>query len=94
MNKNTIIALVIGAVVLIGAVYMLFFSTKPQEGLTGDVPTSAEEAVFVNLTNQLEPLKFETGILRDLRFTALVDIHTDVLPEGSFRRDPFAPLSK
>jgi hypothetical protein len=53
-------------------------------------PLSPAETTFVNLATQLEPLGFDTAILSDPRFMALVDIHTAVIPESAGRRDPFA----
>lgn len=93
LNKNLIIAIVIGVVLLTGAGYLLFFSS-PLPAVTETQPTSPEELTFVNLTSQLEPLGFDTSILADPRFMALVDIHTAVVPESAGRRDPFAPIGR
>ena len=91
MNRNTIIAIVIGVVVLLAAAYLLFLKPDSSATVTSTEPTSPVENTFVNLASQLEPLGFDTTILSDPRFTALVDIHTAILPETSGRRDPFAP---
>jgi hypothetical protein len=91
MNKQTIIAAVIGVVLLAGAGYLLFLQPPSADTLTASEPTSPAETTFVNLASQLEPLGFDTSILTDPRFMALVDIHTAILPEAVGRRDPFAP---
>ncbi len=93
MDKNTIIAIVIGFVFLTGAGYFLF--VKPATGtntitVEGNASTSPEESTFVNLAAQLEPLGFDTSILSDPRFVSLIDLHTAVIPEPAGRRDPFA----
>lgn len=91
-NKNTIIALVIGAVLIIAAVYLLFLQPPATVVVVETTPGSPEEMTFISLAAQLTPLEFNTGILADPRFMALVDIHTPVVSEPSGRRDPFAPL--
>jgi len=92
MSRNTIIAIVIGLVVLAAAAYMLFFRTDAS-AVSSSVPTTPAEATFVNLAEQLKPLGFDTTILSDPRFIALTDIHTAILPEPIGRKDPFAPLA-
>ncbi len=92
-NKNTLIALVIGAVLIIGAIYLLFLQPPATVVVVESTPASPEEMTFVSLAAQLEPFDFDTSILSDPRFTALVDIHTPVVSEPNGRRDPFAPLS-
>ncbi len=97
MDKNTIIAVVIGVVFLSGAGYFLFIkpATSPSPtGVDTSAPTSAEELIFVNLAAQLEPLGFDLSILSDPRFTALRDLHTPIFLEPAGRRDPFAPLGR
>lgn len=92
MNRNTVIALVIGIVLLGAAAYLLFFKS-PTDGLVVTAsPTSPAESTFVNLASKLEPLGFDTSVLSDPRFTALRDIHTTIVPETAGRRDPFAPI--
>lgn len=92
MNRNTLIAIVIGIGLLLAAGYFLFMRAPQEAPLTSSEPTSPAELTFVNLASQLEPLGFNTGILSDPRFTSLVDIHTAIVPEPAGRRDPFAPL--
>jgi hypothetical protein len=92
MNKNTIIAIVAGIVVLGTAAYMLFARTQSTVAVDSTAPVSPAEITFVSLASQLEPLTFDKSILSDPRFTSLVDIHTAVVPETAGRRDPFAPI--
>lgn len=92
MNKQNIIAVAIGAVLLVGAAYLLFLKPPAADTVTESAPISPAEITFVNLASQLEPLGFDTSILTDPRFVALVDIHTAILPEPQGRHDPFAPL--
>jgi hypothetical protein len=94
MNRNTLIALVIGFVLLGAAGYLLFLKPQSTVALSSTSPISPEEITFVNLTAQLDPLGFNTSILADPRFMSLVDIHTAILPEVSGRRDPFLPLGR
>lgn len=94
MDKNTLIAVAIGFLLLTSAGYFLFVrpATAPTSGVALDssMPVSPEETTFVNLAAQLEPLGFDTSILSDARFVSLIDLHTAVIPEASGRRDPFA----
>jgi hypothetical protein len=93
MDRNTLIALVIGGVLTVGAVYMLFFKHADTSAtLTASLPSSPVESTFVNLIEQLGHIQFDTSILSDPRFLSLQDIHTAVFPESSGRKDPFAPL--
>lgn len=92
MNRNTLIALIIGIILLLGAGIALFSSSAGTVALQSSTTTSDAEATFVNLTAQLEPIGFDTSILSDPRFTSLVDIHTAIVPEPTGRRDPFAPI--
>ncbi len=92
MKQNTIIAIVVGIVLIGVGAYLIFLRPVSTVAVSSTAPTSPAESTFVNLAAQLEPLGFDTGILSDPRFTALVDIHTAIIPEASGRRDPFAPL--
>jgi len=94
MNKNTIIAIGIGVLVLAAAGYIIFGRSTPTAGVSATAPASPAELTFVNLASQLEPLGFDTSILSDSRFLSLTDIHTAIIPETPGRRDPFGPLGK
>lgn len=92
ISKNTVIALVVGVVLIVAAVYLLFFQSPSTPVVIESAPASPEEMTFVNLAAQLEPLGFDTGVLADPRFISLVDLHTPVVGEPGGRRDPFAPF--
>jgi hypothetical protein len=94
MNQKLIIVIVVIIIGLAIPGYFLLSSQSSGDAVVASAPTSEAEAVFVNLANQLVPLGFDTAILSDPRFTALVDLHTAVLPETLGRHDPFAPFGK
>ncbi len=95
MNKTTTIAIAaVGIVIIAAAGYLLFLKPQDTSAVTAAGPTSPDETTFQNLTAQLEPLGFDTSVLDDPRFKALVDIHTAILPEAAGRPDPFAALGR
>lgn len=93
-NQTAVILIVLGLVVLGAIAYLLFGQgeTDPAVVIT-DTTVTERELVFINLTAQIEPIKFESEILTDPRFLALQDLRTAVVPETEGRPDPFAPLS-
>ncbi len=91
ISKTTGILIVLGILVLAAAGYLLLRPAPPVMTTTG-APGSDAEAVFVSLTAKLDPVTFDTSVLKDPRFQSLVDIRTAILPEPSGRTDPFAPL--
>ncbi len=90
-HKNIVIGL---AVVIIAAVVYLIVwgGGSPTPDLTASAGGSAAELYFVNLASELDGISFDTSVLRDPRFVALIDIRTAILPEDSGRPDPFAPI--
>jgi hypothetical protein len=92
-SKIKIIIAFLVIALLLGAGYLLFFNNNSDATAVSAVgaPTSAAQATFINLTNQLDPITFDTSVLSDPRFTALIDIHTAILPETEGRSDPFSP---
>jgi hypothetical protein len=81
-------------IVLAGCVWYFFGRTSSEEIVgIGAGPSSGSEAIFIALATQLGTISFDTAIFGDPRFSALQDIHTNVVPEAAGRRDPFAPLS-
>lgn len=95
ISKNTTILIASGIVVLGLVAYFLWMRPASQEPITaGDAAGAANEAqaTFLTLAAQLDPVGFDTKILEDPRFTALVDIKTVIMPEMSGRPDPFAPI--
>lgn len=94
MNKNTIILIVLGILLLGAAGYLLFGKGSQDPTVSIEAgPTSAVEQTFINLTAQISPVSFDTSILQNAHFNALVDLETAIVPEESGRIDPFAPLT-
>lgn len=89
-DKNLVISIVVGVVILAVAAYLLFFKSSGTVAVVVEGGQNADAATFVDLAQQLEPLGFDTSILSDPRFVSLVDLHTVVLPEAVGRPDPFA----
>lgn len=90
--------LTIASVVIVvggGFYYFFFFAADPSDTIisTG-APASAAEVSFITLVGKLGPVTFDTRLLEDSRFSSLVDIRTDVVPEPQGRTDPFAPLGR
>ena len=94
MNQRIVITLVIGFLGIVIPGYFLINATPTGDVVVASEPTSEAEARFVDLTNQLDQLQFDKSILSDPRFSALIDLHTAVLPETLGKRDPFAPFGK
>lgn len=93
MNRNNIILIIVGILILGAAAYMLFGAPSSQSGLSpAGAPGSEAEMTFLTLTAQIDPVEFDTDILDDPRFKALRDIRTAIVPESPGRADPFAPL--
>lgn len=94
LSKTTGIAIVLGLLVLGAAAYLLL-RPKAEAGLAAaGAPASTAEITFLALTSKIDPVGFDTSVLTDPRFMALVDIRTAILPEASGRQDPFAPLGR
>lgn len=91
-SRTNVILLILGVLIILAAGYMLT-REDPAPGVTaGEGPASQAELVFLNLTAQIEPVAFDTSILSDERFMALMDIRTAILPEPPGKLDPFGPL--
>jgi len=71
---------------------MLFGVPKQFELQSDSSPISEAEAVFITLTNQINPVQFDTSILADPRFKVLRDLKTPIFEEVTGRADPFGPL--
>ncbi len=86
--------IVLGLIVLAAAGYLLLGKSDVGAAVTATTDgKSIAESTFVNLTAEIEPVKFDTSILSDVRFKNLVDIHIIVTPEPTGRKDPFAPFA-
>jgi hypothetical protein len=95
ISKTTILVVVIGVLVLGAAGYLLFGqNSAPGVTATENTPATSAELTFIGLTAKIDPVEFDTSILKDPRFIALHDIRTAVVPEQAGRFDPFAPLGK
>ena len=94
LNSKTILY---GTVALLtaGAAYWYFFtgSSAEQKPLTSTRKLENPAQVqFRALVTKLQTLSFDTGILQDERFNALVDLTTPITQEPAGRADPFASL--
>lgn len=86
--------IIIGVLVLAGGLYWYFSSgTGEQPTLSVSTSETTAEQTFQTLVNQLGPISFDTSILSDPRFNALVNITAPITPEPTGRQDPFAPIS-
>lgn len=84
-----------GAVLAAGAIYWYFFTggTPEQKPLTQTrKPENPAQVQFRALVTKLQTLSFDTSILQDERFNALVDLATPITQEPAGRADPFASL--
>jgi hypothetical protein len=95
-SRKNILTLAAAAIVLLGGFYYFFFMAESSDDavLSANEPATDAEVSFIALVSQLDPIEFDTRILEDARFKALVDIHTQVLPEPVGRTDPFGPLGR
>lgn len=96
ITRKNLLTIAAAAVVILGAFYYFFFVAQSSDEtvLTSDAPASEAEVSFISLVGQLDPIEFDTRILDDQRFQALVDIRTEVVPEPQGRTDPFGPLGR
>jgi hypothetical protein len=94
MKNSKNILIIVSALVVAGGAYWYFFTgTGNQAPLTTTTATSQAQTTFQTLVSELQPISFDTTILSDPRFRALVDITTPVSPEPSGRTDPFATVA-
>lgn len=93
MKINITSIILVTLVVVAGAYWFFFIQTSNQPPLTtSSAVESASQVRFQTLVASLQNIKFNSSILSDPKFTALVDITTPVTPEPSGRVDPFAPV--
>jgi hypothetical protein len=93
INSNTIVIIIVSLVVAAGAYWYFFTGTGNDVPLTTDTSGTPAQMQFQTLLSELQPISFDTSIFADVRFKALVDLHTVVAPESSGRLDPFAPVT-
>ncbi|MBY0110757.1 hypothetical protein K2Y00_02015 [Patescibacteria group bacterium] len=92
-SRTNVIIIVLGIIVVLGALYMLFARGDSGDTVTEvTAPGSEAESAFLALTAEIGTISFNTGIFEDSRFRALRDIRTGIVPEVAGRPDPFAPL--
>ncbi|MFZ1987810.1 MAG: hypothetical protein WAV21_02130 [Minisyncoccia bacterium] len=94
ISKNRSVVIGLGAIVIIAVGYLLFSgSAAPAADLTmSNEAASPAELFFVNKASELGTIEFDTTVLSDPRFLALIDMKTVILPETAGRPDPFAPI--
>mgnify|MGYP001552569373 CR=1 FL=1 len=93
LNSSTTL-LILAVLIVAGAAYWFFFTGNGnQPPLTAGQGQSAAQAQFQTLVGELAPIKFDTTLFSDPRFTSLVNLSTPITPEPTGRTDPFAPLS-
>lgn len=91
ISKTTILLIIFGLIILAAIGYLLFGKSDVSAAVSAAPGVQSEaEVTFINLTAEIDPVKFDTSILTDVRFKNLVDIHTPIAPEVSGRKDPFA----
>lgn len=93
-KKNNLMYIALAVVVGGAALYFVWLNmpSEPDISYMEGGPTSEAQAAFLTLAAQLEPVGFDTSVLSDPRFMALIDIKTVVVPEAGGRPDPFSPL--
>ena len=94
--SNNTILIIIASLIVAGGIYWYFFTGSPTSDLPLTSDSGAQTAIqtkFEMLIVELGPISFDTTILSDTRFTALVDLTTPITEEPVGRKDPFAPVS-
>lgn len=91
MKSNASLFIIATLVVGAGAYWYFFTGTGNQPSLTVSTSENIAQTEFKTIINEL-PVSFNTGILSDARFNALVDLTTEISPESLGRLDPFAPV--
>jgi ABC-type glycerol-3-phosphate transport system substrate-binding protein len=95
VSRTTVILIILALLLLAAAGYLLFGQNNGAGVLTSTAsPASSAELTFISLTARIDPVEFDTSILKDPRFAALRDIRTAVTSETTGRTDPFAPLGR
>lgn len=94
-SRNTIIAIVATAVLLLAAAYYLFGAEPENLNVVQETAAASDvELRFLTLASTIQPLRLDTELLRNPRFERLVDIRTRVSVEAGGRANPFAPLAQ
>lgn len=91
-NSNTII--LVATALFIAALGYWYLGSGSDSGavLTAASTGNPAQGRFESLVGELGPITFNTDVLSDPRFNALVDLSTPIATEASGRIDPFAPV--
>ena len=95
-RMKIIIAVLVAGALLLGA-YLLFFNASSSSDTSisaSAITTQADQTqvLFLNLASKTGSVTFDTGILKDPRFTGRINTQLAPVPEPVGRRDPFAPI--
>jgi len=91
-RQNILIGVLV--VVILGSGYVYFFTGGPSLPLTATATPSDAEQQFLELSNKLTSIDFDTSVFTDPRLAQLVDLATPIAPERQGRADPFAALGR
>jgi hypothetical protein len=95
LSRKSLLTLLSAAIVLVGGFYYFFIYTRQDSSvLSSTEPATEAELSFISLFGELGAVTFDTRLLDDPRFSALVDIRTPIVPETAGRKDPFGPLGR
>lgn len=95
MKPSSILPLAIPLLLVAGGAYWYLSSQAgnavplTENGSAG----SPMQVQFQSLVDKLSSISFDTGILSDPHFAALVDLATPITPEPAGRVDPFAAIA-
>lgn len=90
--KKILIAL--GVLVVVFAVYRIFFTTQPDVPLSSETVSGlpAEDGDLLSLLLQLKSITLSDELLTDSTFVTLQDFTVKLIPEPVGRRNPFAVI--
>jgi hypothetical protein len=90
--KNLLLALGLAVIGWLG--YYLFLGEQDDVIVTDQATTEAIQRgqELLVLFQQVESITFNGGVLEDVRFTSLIDLHQTIESEPVGRSNPFAPL--
>lgn len=93
IDSNTILLIVATLVVAGGAYWYFFTGTGNESPLTAVTTENLAQTQFQIPASELRSISFDTKILSDPHFKALVDLATPVMAESPGRSDPFASIA-
>ncbi len=93
-SRNTLIALVVIAVLLLVGAYYLFGAKQENIAVVQETTGASDvELRFLTLASSIQPLVLDTTLLHTPRFMQLTDIRVPVSAEAAGRTNPFAAFS-